>query len=145
MHESDSLEVAIEAGLWFSYGRAKRFDVTARTTFDAVLLGERRSTTRFARWPGHKAWQAIGVGDLVRFHARQDRAGRSLVVQVSSVQPIDLATCDSDALEAWSLCEGWSPDKGREMGRELGHALWFGHALVSPLVQTVRPVQMSLL
>ena len=137
-------DTAIEAGLWFPYGRAKRAGITAKTTFDAVLLGERTSTTRFARWPGHDAWVRAVPGDLVGFHDRQDRTGRRLVVRVTSVEPIDLARCSEEALEAWSKREGWSPAKGRAFGIELGRALWVGHELVSPR-SSPPALQMSLL
>lgn len=139
--------VAVEAGLWFPYGRSKRPEVTARSTFEAVLRGERTSTTRFLRWPGHAAWARVVAGDLVRFHERQDRIARSLVARVASVAPIDLSRCDDDALEAWSLAEGWCADKGRAFGRELGPALWVRHHLVWPLPVVAVPafVQMSLL
>ena len=61
-----SCPVAAEAGLWFRYGRQKRPGVTAASTFEAVLAGERSSTTRFLCWPGHAMWAAVRHGDLVR-------------------------------------------------------------------------------
>lgn len=136
--------VAVEAGLWFAYGRSARPGVTARTTFDAVLRGERTSTTRFLRWPGHDAWKRLSPGDLVRFHERQDRTGRDLVVRALSVAPIDLRACDEDTLEAWSACEGWSREHGRARGRELGPALWIRHELVWPAAEAPPPVQLGL-
>jgi hypothetical protein len=119
--------VAIEAGLWFSYSRAKRPEVTASTTFEALLRGERTSTTRFARWPGHEAWTRVVPGDLIRFHEFKDRSGRTAVAKVSSVIPISLCSCCEAEIEVWSRCEGWSPERGRALGRDLGTALWFRH------------------
>lgn len=136
--------VAMEAGLWFRYGRQKRAGVTAESTFEAVLRGERTSTTRFARWPGHERWAAIRPGDDVRLFEDEARRGRSLVVRVTSVQPINLWTCDADTLEEWSRCEGWSPEHGRARGGELGPALWFRHDLVWPAPAARPPSQGSL-
>lgn len=133
--------VCIEAGLWFAYGRSSRPGVTARTTFDAVLVGQRTSTTRFRRWPGHDAWARARPGDLVRFHERRDRSGRSLVVRIASVSPLDLSRCSPEELEAWSLAEGWSTEYGRARGRELGPALWIRHDLIRPEGEPSAPVQ----
>jgi hypothetical protein len=146
--EESRTAARIEAGLWFSYGSAKRPGVTSRTTFDAVLAGERNSTTRFAAWPGHEAWRRVVPGDLVRFHERRDRSGRSLLVRVASVAPIDLRTCDGATLEAWSMAEGWSCAHGRSLGAELGAALWVRHELVSRAKESATraaPSQLSLL
>jgi hypothetical protein len=137
----------IEAGLWFSYGTSKRPEVTSRTTFDAVLRGERNSTTRFAAWPGHEAWKRVAPGELVRFSERKDRTGRTLVVRVTSVSPIDLRTCDEAALETWSVAEGWSREHGRDRGAALGPGLWIRHELVWPNREAAPravPAQLSL-
>lgn len=139
------LPVDLEAGLWFRYGRQKRQGVTADSTFEAVLRGERVSTTRFKRWAGHDAWAKLEPGALVRFHEDEARSGRMLVVRLLSVRPIDLWTCDAATLEEWSRCEGWLPEKGRALGGELGPALWFRHELVWPEpVARPEPAQMSL-
>lgn len=136
--------VAIEAGLWFRYGRSRRTGVTADSTFDAVLRGERVSTTRFERWPGHAMWRSVEPGDHVRFFASEHRVGRSLVVRVASVEPLDLWRCDDATLEEWSACEGWSKEHGRARGGELGPALWIRHELVWPALVPRPPAQMSL-
>lgn len=136
--------VAIEAGLWFRYGKARRPGVTADSTFDAVMRGERVSTTRFERWPGHAMWRAANTGDTVRFHADEHRGGRSLVVRITTVQPIDLWRCDEVTLDEWSQCEGWSKEHGRARGGELGPALWIRHELVWPAQVPRPPAQMSL-
>jgi hypothetical protein len=135
-----SLKVAIEAGLWFRYGGQRRGGVVSDSTFDAVLCGERTSTTRFERWPGHDLWSVVAPGDLVRFFDDKDHAGRSLVVRVDSVKRVNLWTCDAATLEEWSRSEGWAPEKGRALGGELGPALWFRHTLVAP---ALRPVPTS--
>lgn len=124
--------IAIEAGLWFRYGKSKRNGISSATTFDAVLAGERVSTTRFARWPGHNKWIQVVPGDLVKFWEQKGNTGRDLIVRVTSIQEINLWTCDRELLEEWSRCEGWLPEKGRALGGELGVALWFKHDLVWP-------------
>jgi len=136
-----SCPVAAEAGLWFRYGRQKRPGVTAASTFEAVLAGERSSTTRFLCW--HAMWAAVRHGDLVRFHEEQGNSGRCLVVRVLGTRPIDLLHCSGAELEEWSRCEGWAVAKGRALGAELGPALWIRHELVWP--DLVKPsVQLAL-
>jgi hypothetical protein len=119
-----------DAGLWFTYGRSARLGLESKTTFDAVIAGERVSTTRFRSWPCYKAWSDLPSGSLVRFHDKKDKTGRSLIVRIGEAMPLDLAGCDETTLQVWSLAEGWSIEKGRCFGRNLGTALWIRHDLV---------------
>src|SRR3546814_17602876 len=57
---------------------------------------------------------------------------RSLVVRVREVSEIDLRSCDSDTLEAWSRAEGWNPEEGPALARRNGVALWVRYDLVDP-------------
>ena len=110
-----SVPVAIEAGLWFRYGRQRRDGVTADSTFEAVLRGERVSTTRFERWPGHARWREVRPGDLVRFFEEEGRGGRSLIVRILSVEPIDLWSCGGGNLP--EPAGGGPPPPGPAVGR----------------------------
>jgi hypothetical protein len=44
----------LKATMYFSYGRDARSGLKSTTTFDAILAGERSSTTRFPSWPGYE-------------------------------------------------------------------------------------------
>src|SRR3546814_16863521 len=58
--------------------------------------------------------------------------GRSLVVRVREVSEIDLRSCDSDTLAAWSRADGWKPEEGPALARRNGVALWLRSDLVDP-------------
>lgn len=137
------MNIALNAGLWYAYGREARPDIQSRTTFQAVIAGERVSTTRFLSWPGHRRWAALKPGDLVRLYAERDMKGASLVVEIESSRDINLATCSEELIQQWSRCEGWSVSKGRGLGKALGPALWLRHKLVHVDAQTA-PAQASL-
>ncbi len=135
--------VTLRAGLLFAYGNQKRGDVFSKTTFDAVLCGERTSTTRFLSWKGADMWAKIKPGEFVQFIADKNNQDRHCIVEIGKVTPIDLATCPDPVLEMWSIKEGWSPQKGRKLGEENGKALWFHHNLVFPRL-TKKPEPPSL-
>ncbi|MPR09857.1 ASCH domain-containing protein [Microvirga tunisiensis] len=124
-----SENVAFEATMYFRYGRSKRAGVTAETTFDAILRGERTSTTRFWNWPGTDRWARAKPGQLVRFYADKDKSGRSVLVRVTQVREINLSQSSATELEEWSKAEGWSPQAGREFGAKNGRAVWVQYAL----------------
>lgn len=125
--------------MYFAYGRRKRPEVTAKTTFDAVLRLERTSTTRFVSWRGFEAWSKVQEGDLVEFFEDRERRGRNLTVEVTGVSALDLASCDEETLDAWSKQEGWLPEEGRKLGQRLGKALWIQYKLVSPAPELPSP------
>jgi hypothetical protein len=128
----DESLITMDAGLWFRYGGQRREGIVSNSTFDAVLCGERTSTTRFHAWPGHAAWSRLRVGGLVRFHEKKDHDGRTLVVEVTGISEINLWTCTAEEIECWSRHEGWSVNKGRCLGQQLGPALWLRHRLLWP-------------
>lgn len=114
----------IKASMYFSYGRDGRNGIVSRTTFEAILAGERTSTTRFPAWPGHSRYEALKVGDTIRFFADRDMKGRYVDVVVTELpRPIDLARCSEPEIEAWSIAEGWSVGAGRGYGRRYGVGL----------------------
>ena len=74
--------VKLSASMYFSYSRDSRPDIASKTTFDAILDGERSSTTRFPQWGGIKKWENLKKGDLVRFFDDKNMNGKSVVVAV---------------------------------------------------------------
>jgi hypothetical protein len=138
----------IKASMYFAYGRDARPGLAARTTFEAILAGERTSTTRFPAWPGHERWARIKPGDAVRFY--EDRAMQGRFVDCVVTAPpaaIDLATCDAATLAAWSQAEGWSESAGRGYGRRYGSGLQIRYRRVdaagedSPSAATTKTAQ----
>lgn len=142
---SDQFDVKFRATMYFTYGRRKRPEVTASSTFDAILRGERTSTTRFDAWRGSDKWAEAHPGDLAEFFPGKVMSGRSLVVRVRDVSRINLATCSDAELESWSRAEGWLPEEGRKLGRQYGPATWVKYELVSPKPEPEAPApQLSL-
>ena len=136
-----------EAGLWFSYGKGARPSLETANTYDALVAGERRSTTRFLAWPGHNMWAGLKPGHAVMFRPTKVAEGdtRRALVLIDSVEPINLATCDDATLEEWSLHEGWLAARGRQLGGVLGPALWLRHTLLWHSPQPAPPMrQLSL-
>lgn len=117
----------MHASMYFAYGNEKRPEVRSKTTFDAILAGERTSTTRFPQWPGYQRWIAIRTGDIVRFYADKQMLGRHVDVEILAASFINLAECSAEDLEAWSLAEGWAPEYGRSIGHRHGLGLWINY------------------
>src|SRR3546814_435032 len=111
---------AVQASMYFKYGRDRRTGVSSESTFDAIVSGERTSTTRFPAWGGYKRWEEMKPGETVRFYEDREMKGRFVDVRVKNVEPIDLAKCGDERLEAWSKAEGWSPNAGRGYGTKYG-------------------------
>ncbi len=120
----DRPKPVLEATMTFRFGGAKRPEITAATTFDAILAGERTATTRFASWQGSERWAKLPPGAVVRFHDRADRRGRALDVTVVAVAVIDLATMSDADLERWSVREGWTAAAGRNFAEKHGGRAW---------------------
>ncbi len=114
----------IKASMYFAYGRDARPGLTSATTFEAILRGERTSTTRFPAWPGHERWKGMKPGDVVRFYEDKTMQGRFVDCVITAVpSEIDLAHCPQADLAAWSQAEGWSESAGRGYGRRYGKGL----------------------
>lgn len=112
------------SGMYFGYGNDARPGIQSKTTFDAILAGERTSTTRFPSWPQFNAYRDLKVGDRLRFFADRSMKERSVDVIVTELpREIDLARCSQAELEAWSAAEGWSEASGRGYGRRFGVGL----------------------
>ena len=103
------------AGMYFHYGKQKRPGVLAETTFEAILSGERISTTRFDVWKGSDRWKLAQPGDTIRFYDSQDLAGRCVIVTVERVTRINLSEFTDEQYEEWSRVEGWSVKHARSL------------------------------
>ena len=103
-----------DASMYFKYGELRRVGVKAANCFDAVVSGERTSTTRFDSdgFAQYARWQRLKIGDVVRVWsgAWQGSAygGRSCLIEVTAApRLVQLRTLDRDE---WSRAEGWAPD-----------------------------------
>lgn len=113
----------IKASMYFAFGRSARPNLQSKTTFDAILAGERTSTTRFPAWGGYARWKALNKGDIVRFYEDREMQGRYIDVVIDAVEAIKLASCTDDQIEAWSEVEGWTAAAGRDFGQRYGAGL----------------------
>lgn len=88
-----------------SYGKNKRSDVTADTTFDAILKGERTATTRYSDGEAFDYWKSAKVGDIITWKSKD---GRTVdVVVTKALHPLKGSGKNP---EMWSKLEGWSVD-----------------------------------
>src|SRR3546814_13639370 len=95
--------------MYFSYGRDRREGVSSASTFDAILAGERTSTTRFPAWGGYSRWEAMKPGEKVRFFEDREMRGRFVDVRVTGVEPLDQigrASCRERVCQYVSLSVG---------------------------------------
>ena len=106
----------MRTSMYFSYGRSRREGVQAASTFEAILSGERTSTTRFDNWQGSDRWGRLKPGAVVRMFEDKEMKGRHVDVRVTGVERIDLAQCSDARMEEWSKAEGWSTTAGRDYG-----------------------------
>lgn len=112
--------VAKRGSMYFEYGRDARPEIKSKTTFDAILDGERTSTTRYDSWAGTEAWGNLSPGSLVRFFEDKEMKGRSVVVKIDSIERVNLATMNASEREAWSKAEGWSVEHCARSGERYG-------------------------
>lgn len=120
---SSKRAIALKATMYFAFGQNALIGLRSKTTFQAILNGERTSTTRFPAWPGYERWRSAKAGDLVRFYEDRHMRGRYVDVIIESVQKIDLARCSAEEVAAWSQAEGWSAAYGRQLGQRQGAGL----------------------
>jgi hypothetical protein len=117
------MRVVKQATMYFAFGKDRRPGVQANTTFHAIVLGERTSTTRFKGWRGSMEWLSLKAGDIVRFYDDRKMKGRSLLVEVESATLIDMSTFDDDAFERWSAVEGWSIAAAKRFASQCGEGV----------------------
>jgi hypothetical protein len=95
--------------MYFSYNGLQRPEVLARTTFDAIIAGQRTATTRFPEDANADYWFDTEEGDIITWWSgNKVGEGRSVTVQVTSVVPVDFTQMSDQELENWSKLEGWS-------------------------------------
>jgi hypothetical protein len=98
-----------DATMYFRYGRRARPGIVAKTTFDAVLSGERTATTRQSTFLAD--WRP---GQIVRFWSgKQIFKGKSVLVRILSVRVVQLSAMSPEEREEWSRLEGWSVDTAK--------------------------------
>lgn len=113
----ENTPVKLSASMYFKYDNDKRPGLESNSTFDAILDGERVSTTRFDKYEYNNKWKNLIEGDLVRFYEDKEMKGRSVVVAIKSVSNIDLEKLGNREIDEWSKREGWSVEAGRKFGR----------------------------
>ena len=119
--------------MYFAYGRNARPGMRAKTTFDAVVLGERTGTTRFAVWPGFERYRRLQKGALIEFFENREMKGRSVIVAVDEVREIDIAALDDAGIAELSRAEGWSVDAMRGFGKKYGRGVQVLYHVAGPL------------
>jgi hypothetical protein len=93
----------IEGQMTYVYGNNKRSDVSANTTFDAILNGERTATTRYASDGKLDYWKNVKVGDTITWKSGDNRTVDVIVTK--ALQPL---VGSGKTAEQWSKLEGWS-------------------------------------
>lgn len=109
----------------FQYGHGKRKGVKANTTLEAVISGERTSTTRWSHeWRKYDDQEnLIGGGvsndvsklrkdDIVEFY--DEKRGGSALARVTA-DPRHINPQTDEEWEEWSKKEGWSVSAGKKM------------------------------
>jgi len=122
-------EPSIKASMYFKYGRDRRPGFQSESTFDAILAGERTSTTRYKEWGSTERWEGLKPGSVARFYEDKDMRGRSVDVVVLGTQKISLREMDSKGLEDWSKVEGWSVEHARASARKYTEGVQIRYAL----------------
>jgi hypothetical protein len=93
----------IEGQMTYVYGNNKRSDVSANTTFDAILNGERTATTRYESDGKLDYWKNVKVGDTITWKSGDNRTVDVIVTK--ALQPL---VGSGKTAEQWSKLEGWS-------------------------------------
>jgi hypothetical protein len=91
------------AKMTFSYGKSKRPEIKALSTFQAIKNGERTATTRYES-DGHiDYWKKAKTNDIIEFTSAQ---GETLLARVT--RPLHKLQGSGKTPEIWSKLEGWS-------------------------------------
>lgn len=122
-------EPALKASMYFKYGNDRREGFKSETTFDAILAGERTSTTRYKELGPTERWERLPRGSVVRFYEDKEMRGRSVDVVVLGTERIRLRDLDAKGLDEWSKVEGWSVEHGRDSARKFSEGVQIRYAL----------------
>jgi hypothetical protein len=124
--------VKLKGQMTFSYGDNKRSDVTAATTFDAILNGERTATTRYESQGKLDYWKQAKVGDTITWESGD---GRTVdVIVTKALHPLKGSGKNA---EAWSKLEGWSKEYfDKNVRPKLNEAWQIEYTLAKPTETT---------
>ena len=112
----------------YVYGTNKREDVTANTTFDAILKGERTATTRYESESKLDYWKTAKVGDIITWESEDGK--KVDVVVTKALTPLKGS---GKTAEEWSKLEGWSKEYfNRSVKPRLDEAWQIEFKLVQP-------------
>lgn len=102
------------ATMFKSYFNHKRPGMKWNTTFEAVIAGDRTSTTRFEGQGTFKTfWDKRKVGDVIQFRNTEEKTGDTeyVYVMITGVRDITAAMAnDPTFVQDWSDREGWSKE-----------------------------------
>lgn len=94
--------VKFKGKMSFDYNGNKRSEVSAESTIDAIILGERTATTRYQNQGNIDYWKKAKVGDLIEF------SGKDKKVIVEVTKPLHKLKGSKKTANDWSKLEGWS-------------------------------------
>ena len=135
------LSKAKEVAMYFPYDRQQRSEVHSKTTFEAVIQGERKSTTRYSG-DGHlDFWLSFKKGTLLKCRSTRDKNDSKVeyvYVEITE-DPTEITPDminDPAFLERWSKAEGWSQEYLKKSAQEhfaKGERIyWIQYKLVDP-------------
>ena len=122
-------EPAIRSSMYFAFDGQKRPEVKSDTTFQAILAGERTSTTRFPEWGSLDRYEELKPGQVVRFYEDRAMRGAKVDVVVTGVERVDLAKASPGRIAEWSKAEGWSEEAARGFGAKHREGVQIRYAL----------------
>lgn len=114
---ADRSPVRFDAGMYYAYGKRGREGLRAKTCFEAILSGERTSTTRFeSDSPAQfRKWASLQPGDRVRVWSgkwdgeKKAFGGTSAVVVITHAPArLRLEKVSPEGAIRWEATEGWS-------------------------------------
>lgn len=108
--------VLFDAGMYYAYGKRGRQGLSAKTCFEAILSGERTSTTRFEKdSPSQfRRWASVRPGDRVRVWSgkwdplKSSFSGESAVIEITHLPArLRLERISPEGALRWEATEGW--------------------------------------
>ena len=109
-----------EGRMYMNFTGYQKDGVKASTTFDAVLSGDKTSTTRFSSL---RYWGELKKGDIVKF---KGVAGDVLYVQITKEPAnVDFTKMSNDEMEKWTESEGWNMERALKHKRQGDKGLQF--------------------
>ena len=127
--------VAFRGKMTYEYGDNKRSDVTAATTFDAILKSERTATTRYESQGNLDYWKKAKIGDIITWESGD---GRTVdVIVTKALAPLKGS---GKTAEQWSKLEGWSVEYfNKNVKPKLDEAWQLEYKLAAPSQPSTQP------